>query len=205
MSTVFSQKVLGPWSCRPWCCRFLALILRGSEVSALSHCVLHRYMEVSWLSPAATPAPGHSCHPWQLSDGFLTFFFGGVVLSTQLATGKETSCPVLGSVAPTSPLRHKDGCVHAWVTHLSPWSEVSAAVEHLGCVQHSCPLAMMSCLAGLSHSCHVRAGFISLHHRAKAAWSQTLVLGSLSPRLSVCSALCSCDNQYLLWKGKPVL
>lgn len=140
---------------------------------------------------------------WWISD---IIFLGVVVLCTQLATGKETlSCPVLVFVAPASPLCHKGSCVHAWIIHPSPWSKVPAAVEHLGCMQSSCPPAMMSCIAGLSHSCHVRAGFISLHHRAKAARSQIPVLGSLSPRLSVCSALCSCDNPYLLWKGNPVL
>lgn len=72
-----------------WCCCFLVSILRWSEMGAFSHCVLCRYVEVFWLSPAAAPAPGHSCHPWQLSDGFL-IFGGGGGLSAWLPTGRET-------------------------------------------------------------------------------------------------------------------
>lgn len=49
------------------------------------------------------------------------------------------------------------------------------------------------------------ASFVSLNHRAKGAWSQTPVLGSLSPRLRVFSAVCSCDSPCLLQKGDCVL
>lgn len=50
-----------------------------------------------------------------------------------------------------------------------------------------------------------KASFVSLNHRAKGAWSQTPVLGSLSPRLRVSSVACSCDSPRLLQNGDCIL
>ena len=190
MSTVLKQKVPRPWNSHPWCFCFLVLILGGRKTGTFSHCVLRRYVEVSWLSPAAGPAPGRSC----LRDfclGCCLFFFIIPRLTAQLATDRERlPCLVLGEGSRVSlyhllvltPQRRLGLCVGNPSLSVERCPGTSGAPGvHAARLSPCCNVMLRWLVSFLPHT----ASFIFLHHGAKAAWSQAPVLGSLSPRLRV--------------------
>lgn len=171
----------------PQCWGFLVPLLGGSENSAFSSCVLCSYMEVSWLSPAVVSALGHSCPSWQLSDGFLIWLFLG--LSGQLLAGRERlSCLMLseGSKASLCHLPHFYGTKE--LGSMLVWSEVPAAVGHVGYRQHICPPAKVVCYWPVLFVPRA-ASFVSLHLGPRLSDPTLLCWAPYHPNQSLASAV----------------
>lgn len=202
-STTFKQKVFRPWNS----CDFLVPVLRGCEMGAFSHCVAQVH-EGFLTQPSCHLSPRTQMSP--LTALWQVWFWLGGALCISCNRQRETFLPGAWqggyslSVPPTLPFCRKGGWVCRWLIHPSLWrgswqqwiTGVHAA--HLSLCYNIMRLWLIAFFPRT-------ASFVCLHHGAKAAWSQSPVLSSLSPRLRVSSVVCSWDSPHLLQKGDCVL